>query len=203
LIVESLLVLSLIFAILGIESKSFAYSRFGTGFSVLFSSFATFLLGSFSLALFQLLALGMVMLTLLAVFENKFNVTQDPDPLRGPVSKMILVSVATSIFLVGLSVSSSFSNGAAGALLSVAICALILKQNVLKVVIGLILFECGGSTVMMLLNVSASPIVAVFNLGVMGLEFFLLNCAFYIQQTQGTLNSRRLIFRSARNRRRN
>jgi len=202
-IVESLLVLSLIFAILGIESKSFAYSRFGTGFSVLFSSFATFLLGSISLALFQLVALGIVMLTLLAVFENRFNVTEDPDPLRGPVSKMILVSAATSIFLVCLSVSSSLSNGAAGALLSVAICALILKQNVLKVVIGLILFECGGSIVMMLLNVSSSPIVAVFNLGVMGLEFFLLNCAFHIQQTHGTLNSRRLIFRSARNRRRN
>jgi len=202
-ILESLLVLSLIFAILGIESTSFAYSRFGTGFSVLFSSFATFLLGSISLALFQLVALGIVMLTLLAVFENKFNVTQDPDPLRGPVSKMISVSAATSIFLVGLNVSSSFSNGAAGALLSVAICALILKQNVLKIVIGLILLQCGGSIVMILLNVSASPIVAVFNLGVIGLEFFLLNYAFHIQQTHGTLNSRRLIFRSAENRRRN
>jgi len=195
-------VLSLLFAILGIESTSFAYSRFGTGFSVLFSSFATFLLGSISLALFQLVALGIVMLTLLAVFENKFNVTQDPDPLRGPVSKIIIVSAATSIFLVGRSVSSSFSNGTAGALLSVAICALILKQNVLKIVIGLILLQCGGSIVMMLLNVSVLPTVAVFNLGVVGLEFFLLNYAFDIQQKHGALNSRQLIFRSARNRRR-
>jgi len=202
-IVESLLVLSLIFAILGIESTSFAYSRFGTGFSVLFSSFATFLLGSISLALFQLVALGIVMLTLLAVFENKINVTRDLDPFRGPVSKVILLSAATSIFLIGHSVSSSFSNGTAGALLSVAVCALIIKQNVLKIVTGLILFQCGGSIMMMLLNVSALPTLAVLNLGVVALEFFLLNYAFHIQQVHGTLNSRRLIFRSAKSRHRN
>jgi len=194
--------LSLIFAILGIESTSFAYSRFGTGFSVLFSSFATFLLGSISLALFQLVALGVVMLTLLAVFENKFNVTRDLDPLRGPVSKVILLSAATIIFLIGRNVSSSFSDGAAGALLSVAVCGLILKQNVLKVVIGLILFQCSGSIVIMLLNVFALPTLAVFNLGVVGLEFFLLNCAFHIQRVHGTLDSRRLLFRSAGGRRR-
>jgi len=201
-ILESLLVLSLLFAILGVESTSFAYSRFGTGFSVLFSSFATFLLGSISLALFQLVALGIVMLTLVAVFENKFNVTRDLDPLKGPVSKIILVSAATSIFLIGRSVSSSFSEGTAGALLSVAVCALILKHNILKIVIGLSLFQCGGSIVMMLLNVSALPTVAIFNLAVVGLQFFLLNCAFHIQQMHGTLNSRRLVFRSARSRRR-
>jgi len=191
-IVESLLVLSLIFAILGVESTSFAYSRFGTGFSILFSSLATFLLGSISLALFQLVVLGIVMLTLLAVFENKFNVTRDLDPLKGPVSKIILVSVAAGIFLVGCSVSLSLSNGAAAALLSVAVCALILKQNVLKIIIGLILLQCSGSIVMMLLDVSALSTVAVFNLGVMGLEFFLLNYAFGIQKMHGTLNSRRL-----------
>jgi len=56
--------------------------------------------------------------------------------------------------------------------------------------------------VMMLLNVSVLPTVAVFNLGVVGLEFFLLNYAFDIQQKHGALNSRQLIFRSARNRRR-
>jgi hypothetical protein len=201
-ILESLLVLSLIFAILGIESTSFAYSRFGTGFSVLFSSFAAFLLGSISLALFQLVALGIVMLTLLAVFENKFNVTRDFDPLKGPVSKVILLSAATSISLFGLGVSSSFSNGTAGALLSVAACALILKQNVLKIVIGLILFQCSGSVFMMLLNVSALPTVAFFNLGIVGLEFFILNYAFGVQQMYGTLNSRRLLFRSDGNRRR-
>jgi len=203
-ILESLLVLSLIFAILGAESTSFTYSRFGTGFSVLFSSFATFLLGSIPLALFQLVALGIVMLTLIAIFENKFNVTRDPDPLKGPVSKMILASAAISMFLVGYSVSSNFSNGAASALLSVAVCALILKQNVLKIVIGLILLQCGGSIVMMLLDVSALPTVALLNLVVMGLEFFLLNCAFDIQQMHGTLNSRRLrlTFRSERSHRR-
>jgi len=191
-VVESLLALSLIFAVLGVESRSFAYSRFGTGFSILFSSFATFLLGSISLALFQLVVLGIVMLTLLAVFENKFNVTRDLDPLKGPVSKIILVSVAVSIFLIGSSISLSLSNGAAAALLSVAVCALILKQNVLKIVIGLILLQCSGSIVMMLLDVSALSTVAVFNLGVMGLEFFLLNYAFDTQKMYGTLNSRRL-----------
>lgn len=144
------------------------------------------------MALFQLVVLGIVMLTLLAVFENKFNVTRDLDPLKGPVSKIILVSVAAGIFLVGCSVSLSLSNGAAAALLSVAVCALILKQNVLKIIIGLILLQCSGSIVMMLLDVSALSTVAVFNLGVMGLEFFLLNYAFDIQQMHGTLNSRRL-----------
>lgn len=202
-IVESLLALSLIFAIVGVESTSFAYSRFGTGFSILFSSFATFLLGSISLAIFQLLVLGIFMLTLVGVFENKFNVNRDLDPFRGPVSKIIVVSVAASIFLVGYSVSSSFPNGAASALLSVAVCALILKQNVLKIVLGLILLQCGGSIVMMLLGMLL-PTVAVFNLAVTGLEFFLLNHAYNIQQMHGTLNSRRLrlTFRSDKRRRR-
>ena len=36
-IVEYLLLLSLMFAIVGVESTSFAYLRFGTGLSVLFS----------------------------------------------------------------------------------------------------------------------------------------------------------------------
>jgi len=195
-ILEALLVVSLIFAILGVESTSFAYSRLGTGFSVLFSSFATFSLGSVSLALFQLVALGIVMLTLLAVFENKFNVTLDPDPLKGLVSKITFVSVATGMFLIGGSVSSSFSNGAAGALLSVAVCALILKQNVLKIVIGLVIFQCGGSIVMILLNVCGLPAVAIFNLGVAGLELFLVNYAFSVQKMHGTLNYRRLILKS-------
>jgi len=132
------------------------------------------------------------MLTLLAVFENKFNVTRDLDPLKGPLSKIILVSAAVSIFLIGCSVSLSLSNGAAAALLSVAVCALVLKQNVLKIVISLILLQCSGSIVMMLLDVSALSFVAVFNLGVMGLEFFLLNYAFDIQQMYGTVNYRRL-----------
>jgi len=203
-LVESLLVVSLIFAIVGVESTSFAYSRFGTGFSVLFSSFATFLLGSISLTLFQLVVLGIFMLTLVGVFENRFNVNRDLESFRGPVSKIIVVSVAASIFLVGYSVSSSFPNGAAGALLSVAVCALILKQNVLKIVLGLILLQCGGSIVMMLLGMPALPTVAVFNLAVTGLEFFLLNHAYNIQQMHGTLNSRRLrlTFRSDRSRRR-
>ena len=195
-ILEALLVVSLIFAILGVESTSFAYSRLGTGFSVLFSSFATFLLGSVSLALFQLVALGIVVLTLLAVFENKFNVTRDLDPLKGLVSRIIFVSAVTGMFLIGGSVSSSFSSGAAGALLSVAVCALILKQNVLKIVIGLVIFQCAGSIVMILPNVSGLPAVAVFNLGVMGLELFLLNYAFSVQKMHGTLNYRRLILKS-------
>lgn len=201
-IVESLLVLSLIFAILGAESSSFAYSRFGTGFSVLFSSFATFLLGSISLALFQLVVLGIVMLTLVAVFENKFNVTRDLDSLKRPISTIILVSAAASIFLVGCTISSSFAIGAASALLSAASCALILKQNILKTVIGLIFLQCAGSIVMMLLGMSALPTVTVFNVAVLGLEFFLLNYAFGIQQIHGTLNYRRLRLTSRSDRRR-
>jgi hypothetical protein len=136
------------------------------------------------------------MLTLLAMFENKFNVTRDIDPLKGPVPKIILLSTAISIFLIAVSISSSYPDGAAAAFLSVAVCALILKRNILKIVISLIILQCSGSIVMMLLNVSALATVA-FNLGVMGLEFFLVKYAFDIQRMHGTLNSRRIAFRSS------
>jgi len=182
----------MIFAIVGIESSRFSYSRFGIGFSVLFSAFATFLLGSISLALFQLVVLGILVLTLVAVLENKFNVTYDLDPLQGPLSNVVLLSTAASVFLAVCSVSSSFSNGVAGALLSVAGYSLILKQNVLKIVLGLILLQCGGSIVMVLLNIPTLPTIAVFNFAVTGLEFFLLKYALKIQQMHSTLNFRSL-----------
>lgn len=182
----------MMFAIVGIGSSRFAYSRFGIGFSVLFSSFATFLLGSTSLALFQLVVLGILILTLVAVLENRFNITHDLEPLQGSHSNIVLLATAIGIFLAVYGFSSSFSNGAASALLSVATYSLILKQNMLKIVLGLILLQCGASILMMLLNIPTSPTIAVFNFAVTGLEFFLLKHALRIRRMHGTLNFRSL-----------
>jgi hypothetical protein len=136
LIINFLPFLSLASTLIFIKSEKLIYARFSFCFATLFSSLTLFVFGKFSASIAYLTLLTIFYSGLIGFIENKFKLTLCKKTSFKNFLSLILASALIIYFLK--------NNLEAAGLLSsalIAVYAVILKFNVLKRFMGIMLFE--------------------------------------------------------------